>query len=122
MQGTVSMHELRPTYRFGPYLLDVNHRMLFTGSTARPITEKLFQMLLLLLDADGGVVSKETFSTHVWPDEIVSDANLGQHIFMLRQLLRERAADNAYVITVAGKGYRFAVPVERKTGLGMKGS
>ena len=41
---------------------------------------------------------------------------------MLRQILGERAGDNAFVVTVAGEGYRFAVPIETKLGLTMKGS
>jgi DNA-binding winged helix-turn-helix (wHTH) protein len=122
MQDAMSTHDLQTTYRFGPYLLDVNRRTLFAGSQARPIPEKLFQLLVLLLEADGGIVRKQTFFARVWPEEIASEANLTQHIFMLRQMLGERASDNAYVITVAGKGYRLAMPVERKAGLTMKGS
>jgi hypothetical protein len=47
---------------------------------------------------------------------------LTQHIFMLRQILGERAGENTYIVTVAGEGYRFAVPIETKMGLAMKGS
>jgi len=64
-----------------------------------------------LIRGNGGVIDKETIASRVWPDNVVSDGNLSQHMYMLRQLLDERAKDRAYVITVRGKGYRFVAPV-----------
>lgn len=110
------------TYRFGRFLLDGSRRLLLSGTETVPLPEKIFRILLLLLEADGRTVTKEKFSTEVWPDDPVSDANLTQHVFMLRQMLGERARQNTYVLSVAGKGYRLAVPVESKFGLTMKGS
>src|SRR5271165_2846907 len=104
----------RRTYRFGRYLLDVPRRMLLCGPTARPIPEKLFLLLLTLLEANGEVVTKDRFFAEIWPDDVVSDANLAQHVFLLRGLLGERAKDHAYVVTVPGSGYRFAAEVEHK--------
>jgi DNA-binding winged helix-turn-helix (wHTH) protein/Flp pilus assembly protein TadD len=99
------------TYVFGPFTLDASRRLLLRGTQATPIPERLFQVLLLLIAANGNVVDKETLATTVWPECAVSDGNLAQHVYMLRQLLRERAKDHSYIMTVAGKGYRFAVPV-----------
>ena|ERR1700722_8116126 len=110
------------TYRFGPYILDVTKRRLLYGPSARPITEKVFQVLRLLLDASGRVVDKHEFFARVWPEEERSEANLTQQIFLLRGLLGERAGDHNYIVTVPGRGYRFAGTVETKGGLAMKGS
>jgi DNA-binding winged helix-turn-helix (wHTH) protein len=110
------------TYRFGPYILDVTKRRLLYGPTARPITEKVFQVLRLLLDANGRVVDKHEFFARVWPEEERSEANLTQQIFLLRGFLGERAGDHVYIVTVPGRGYRFAGIVETKGGLAMKGS
>jgi DNA-binding winged helix-turn-helix (wHTH) protein len=110
------------TYRFGPFMLDTAHRLLLSGSEVKPLPEKLFRILVLLLEAGGKTIPKDAFFSQVWGDESISDANLTQHIFMLRQTLGERAGDNAYIVTVAGEGYRFAVPIEAKIGLTMKGS
>lgn len=110
------------TYRFGPYMLNTAHRLLLSGAEVKPLPEKLFRILMLLLESGGRTVRKETFFSNVWGEEPITDANLTQHVFMLRQALGERAGDNAYVVTVAGEGYRFAVPVEAKVGLTMKGS
>jgi DNA-binding winged helix-turn-helix (wHTH) protein len=87
------------TYRFGPYILDVTKRRLLYGPTARPITEKVFQVLRLLLDANGRVVDKHEFFARVWPEEERSEANLTQQIFLLRGFLGERAGDHAYIVT-----------------------
>ena len=110
------------TYRFGPFLLDSSRRMLFSGFGARPLPEKVFQILVMLLEANGAMVSKDAFFNRVWPEGHISDANLTQHIFVLRNLLGENARQNEYIVTVAGKGYRFAKPVESKLGLAMKGA
>jgi DNA-binding winged helix-turn-helix (wHTH) protein/Tfp pilus assembly protein PilF len=76
-----------------------------------PLPERLKQLLVLLIHANGNVIDKETIASRVWPDTTVSDGNLSQHMYMLRQLLDERARDRAYVVTVRGKGYRFVAPV-----------
>jgi DNA-binding winged helix-turn-helix (wHTH) protein len=110
------------TYRFGPYLLDVPRRLLFRENEVTPLGEKVFQMLLLLLRAGGAVVSKETLAAELWPDDAVTDANMAQHVFMLRHALGESARDHTFIVTVPGKGYRFAACAEEKRGLAMKGA
>jgi DNA-binding winged helix-turn-helix (wHTH) protein len=108
------------TYRFGGFLLDVRRSLLIHGQESRPLPEKLFLILMLLLEADGRPVRKEEFFARVWPNETISDANLTQHVFMLRGLLGESARDHTHVITVPSLGYRLGLPVEHKVGLVMK--
>ena len=117
-RGTTSHHDsLSPrtrstgTYAFGPFRLDPSRRLLTCGDETIPLPERTFQLLLILIQAGGTIVDKETLAVRVWPDSTVSDGNLSQHIYMLRQILGERARDRAYIITVSGKGYRFAAPV-----------
>ncbi|MBV9149822.1 MAG: DUF1272 domain-containing protein [Candidatus Eremiobacteraeota bacterium] len=110
------------TYRFGPFLLDSGRRMLFSALGTRALPEKVYQVLALLVQANGEMVSKQMFMERVWPEGYTSDANLTQHIFVLRHLLGESAGQNEYIVTVAGKGYRFAKPIESKLGLAMKGA
>jgi DNA-binding winged helix-turn-helix (wHTH) protein len=110
------------TYRFGRYMLDTAQRRLLSGSEIRPLPEKLFQILLLLLEGGCRVVEKQVFLDRVWPGTTASNANLVQHMFMLRGMLGEHSGDQVYIVTVPGKGYRFAVPIETKQGLSMKGS
>jgi len=103
--------KLLPIYAFGSFQFDPARGLLSHGASVVPLPERLSQLLALLIRGNGGVIDKETIASRVWPDNVVSDGNLSQHMYMLRQLLDERAKDRAYVITVRGKGYRFVAPV-----------
>ena len=98
-------------YTFGCFRLDPARRRLFSGQESISLPERTFQLLLLLIQAGGDVVSKETLAAKVWPETTVTDGNLSQHIYLLRQTLGERAKDRSYIMTVPGKGFRFAAPV-----------
>lgn len=101
-----------PTYAFGSFRFDPARGMLYRGDAAVPLPERLGQLLGLLIRANGMVLDKETIATRLWPAEYaVSDGNLCQYMYMLRQLLHERASDRNYVVTVRGKGYRFVAPI-----------
>jgi tetratricopeptide (TPR) repeat protein len=76
------------------------------------VPERLAVILMHLLQANGRVVSKEALATSVWPNDAVSDANLVQHIYMLRRLLGEKAKDHSAILGVPRRGYRMAIPVE----------
>lgn len=110
-------------YRFGAFMMDATNRVLFVGPRVVPVSEKLFLILLLLLEGDGDLVTRETFFREIWPNESPpSDANLSQHVFLLRRTLAERGDMREYIRTVPGKGYRLGVRIERKIGLTMKAS
>ena len=96
-------------YRFGDCRFDPARRLLFRGEEVTPIPERLSVLLGELLAADGGLVTKERLAESIWQHEAVSDGNLAQHVYMLREL-GERARDHSYVLSVSG-GYRFALPV-----------
>lgn len=115
-----AMNSLAHTYVFGPFLLDTRRRTLTKGRETTSLSEKLFQMLLLLLEADGKTVTRDEFISRMWPGCDISDANFRQHAFMLRELLRENGGRGSCILTVRRKGYRLAVSVDRKTGLVMK--
>jgi DNA-binding winged helix-turn-helix (wHTH) protein/tetratricopeptide (TPR) repeat protein len=99
------------TYLFGPYRLDTVRRVLYAGSMPTPIPERLFQILVALIQAGGHLVDRETLAQQVWGDVGVTDTNVNQHIYLLRLLLGERKNERSYIITVPGEGYRFASPV-----------
>jgi DNA-binding winged helix-turn-helix (wHTH) protein/Flp pilus assembly protein TadD len=99
------------TYCFGDFRFDSLRRLLFQGPVVTPLPERLALLLTHLLQASGAVVSKEALALSVWPQEAVSDGNLAQHIYLLRRLLGDRARDHSYILSVQGRGYRFAAPV-----------
>jgi DNA-binding winged helix-turn-helix (wHTH) protein/Flp pilus assembly protein TadD len=99
------------TYVFGPFRLDPQRRLLSRGSQVIPIPERIFQLLLILIEANGELVQRETIASRVWPDAAVSDGNIAQHVYCLRRLLGEHAHDRAMIMTANRRGYRLTVPV-----------
>jgi TolB-like protein/DNA-binding winged helix-turn-helix (wHTH) protein/Flp pilus assembly protein TadD len=97
-------------YRFGDFSLDAQGRVVMRGEEAVPLTPKAFDVLLLLIQNSGRIVTKDELMKAVWPDSFVEESNLTQTIFMARKALDE-TADRRYILTVQGQGYRFLVPV-----------
>jgi DNA-binding winged helix-turn-helix (wHTH) protein len=103
--------EVGPDYLFGDFRLDTVRQVLITGSVQTPMPERLFRILLLLLEARGGIVERQALSTLISRKEGISDANLTQSIYLLRMLLGERRRGRSYIATVPARGYRFVAPL-----------
>jgi DNA-binding winged helix-turn-helix (wHTH) protein len=84
---------------------------LYAGVEPMPVPERLFQILLALVQAGGNVVGRDDLANSVWGSEGVTDTNLNQHIYLLRHLLGERNGERSYVLTIPGEGYRLAASV-----------
>ncbi|MBV9155863.1 MAG: winged helix-turn-helix domain-containing protein [Acidobacteriaceae bacterium] len=97
-------------YEFGDFSLDAQSRALRRGEATVPLTPKAFDVLLILVQNAGKIVSKDELMKAVWPDSFVEESNLTQTVFMVRKSLDE-TADRRYVQTVQGRGYRLLVPV-----------
>jgi DNA-binding winged helix-turn-helix (wHTH) protein/TolB-like protein/Flp pilus assembly protein TadD len=95
-------------YEFGPYVLDRPRRLLLRDSAAVALTPKAFDLLSLLVEHGGRVVSKETLMSALWPDTVVEESNLTFQISTLRKAL----GDGRYVVTIPGRGYQFAGAVQ----------
>ncbi|HZW05469.1 MAG TPA: tetratricopeptide repeat protein [Candidatus Nitrosotalea sp.] len=100
--------ETKQFYEFGPYRIDPEERLLFRGSEPVPLPPKAFETLLILVNRSERVVLKDDLMRALWPDTFVEEANLSQNIFVLRKALGETAQDARYIVTVPGRGYRFA--------------
>jgi eukaryotic-like serine/threonine-protein kinase len=98
-------------YEFGPYRIDPSRNLLLRGSQPVPLTSKAFETLLTLVEHSDQDVSKEELMRKLWPDTFVEEANLVQHISMVRKALGETPHDRRYIITLPGRGYRFAEKV-----------
>ena len=97
-------------YEFDEFRLDPQNRVLRRGGTTLSITPKAFDVLLLLIQNAGRIVTKDELIKAVWPNSFVEESNLTQTIFMVRKALDETAG-RRYILTVQGQGYRFLVPV-----------
>lgn len=98
-------------YQFGPFRLDANDRVLLRGDRTVHLTDKVFNILLLLVERSGHLVTKEELVERVWPDSIVEESNLTVSISALRKALGERQEGGRYIETIPKRGYRFITDV-----------
>jgi Tol biopolymer transport system component/DNA-binding winged helix-turn-helix (wHTH) protein len=98
-------------YAFGPFVADPVKRTLCRQDRFVPITEKTFQVLVVLLRHRDRVVSKDELLSLVWPDTVVQENNLVRQISSLRRALGQRADQHDYIVTIPGQGYRFVATV-----------
>jgi eukaryotic-like serine/threonine-protein kinase len=105
----------RIVYEFGPFRMDPDKQVLLRENQPIPVTPKAFETLLALVRRSRDVVTKEELLKEIWPDSFVEESNLSQNIFMLRKALGDTAENRQYIVTLPGKGYRFAAPVRTVT-------
>jgi DNA-binding winged helix-turn-helix (wHTH) protein len=95
-------------YRFGPFEIDLQQRLLLRTGHSVPITPKAFDTLAVLVARPGRVLEKAELLKLVWRDTFVEENNLTQNISALRKVLGEEE----YIATVPRRGYRFTMDVE----------
>jgi TolB-like protein/Flp pilus assembly protein TadD len=93
---------------FGRFALWPRRRVLTADQLPVELGGRAFDVLELLVRADGALVSKETLLDRAWPGVIVEENNLHAQIAAIRRAL---GADRDAVLTIAGRGYRLALPV-----------
>lgn len=98
-------------FDFGPYRLDRQSRVLLRDGTIVPLTPKVLDTLIVLVERQGELVSKTELLQAVWPDTFVEESNLSQNISVIRKALGQDADGRNYVETVSKRGYRFAAEV-----------
>jgi tetratricopeptide (TPR) repeat protein/DNA-binding winged helix-turn-helix (wHTH) protein len=108
---TPRLNQAKHFYEFGPFRIDPDRRILLRGESPIALQPRAFDVLLTLVQNSEKVVSKDDLMKAVWPDTFVEEANLAQHIFVLRKTLGETKRENRYILTVPGRGYRFAAKV-----------
>jgi TolB-like protein/Tfp pilus assembly protein PilF len=114
-RGLSATHEVKPSvYEFGVFRLDERERLLTRNGDAVPLTPKVFDILLFLLQNSGSLVSKETLLSRVWPDAFVEEANLNVNVATLRKALGERPNEHRYIETIPKLGYRFVAKVIKR--------
>lgn len=107
--------EPRIFYEFGPFRMDPDKQTLFRENQPVPVTPKAFETPLALVRRSRDVVSKEELLKEVWPESFVEESNLSQNIFLLRKALGDTSESRRYIVTLPGRGYRFAEPVRTVT-------
>jgi eukaryotic-like serine/threonine-protein kinase len=109
---------IKRLYRFGDFMVDSDQRVLLRQGTPTPLTPKVFDTLLILVENSGRIVKKEELMNRLWPDSYVEEANLTFNIQQLRKSLGDNARKPQYIETVPRRGYRFIANVEEVSSSG----
>lgn len=104
-------NQAKELFEFGPFRLDPEKRLLLRENQPVPLPLKAFETLLVLVRHSEEVVLKEELMQAVWPDTFVEESNLAQNIFVLRKTLSALVAEQHYIATIPGRGYRFTEKV-----------
>ena len=96
------------TFEFGRFRVLLRQRQLVADGVPIELGTRALDLLLVLLEADGSLVTKEELFSRVWPGIVVSETNLKVQILALRRALGE---DRDFIRTEIGRGYRFTVAV-----------
>ncbi|HKR13247.1 MAG TPA: tetratricopeptide repeat protein [Pyrinomonadaceae bacterium] len=94
-------------YEFGRFRLKSAERILLREDELVPLTPKVFDILITLVEHSGQVVSKDDLMKRVWPSTYVEEGNLTQNISLLRKALGETPGGVQFIETVPRRGYRF---------------
>ena len=100
-----------PVYHFGDFSLDTHNRLLQSGGKEIALPGRAFDVLVMMLQRPGGLLTKEEMLATVWGGSFVEEANLTVAISTLRRALNEDPHDRRFVQTVARRGYRFIAEV-----------
>lgn len=92
---------------FGRLRLDVKKRVLWCGDEPVNLPLKEIELLCVLTENSGQVITKEEILDRVWADSFVEESNLTRHIYLLRKTLKEYGESEDLIQTVPRRGYRF---------------
>ena len=105
-----------PAVQFGLYELDLRARELRKAGVRIKLHEQPFQVLALLLERPGEVVTREELQARLWPSDTFVDFDLSLNgaVKKLRQALGDDSDNPRFVETLYRRGYRFIAPVSFK--------
>jgi DNA-binding winged helix-turn-helix (wHTH) protein/TolB-like protein len=109
------MKSPRHCYEFGPFRLDPSERRLLRAGQVMPLTPKVFDTLLLFVENNNLLLTKDEMIGRLWPDSFVEESNLAQNVSMLRRALGEQPNGKPYIETVPKRGYRFTAEVRLRS-------
>jgi DNA-binding winged helix-turn-helix (wHTH) protein/tetratricopeptide (TPR) repeat protein/TolB-like protein len=99
-------------YRFGPYRLTTVDRLLRRENEVVSLPPRVVDTLLVLVEAQGELVTKETLQERVWGDVYVDPNSITQNISRLRRTLDPDFAEST-IATLPKRGYRFVAEVTK---------
>ena len=109
-------NEFKPLREFGKCRLDVEKKFLWCGDQPVQLPLKAIELLCVLVEGGGTVVTKDEIWQSVWQNSFVEETNLTHNIYLLRKTFKDLGEPDL-IQTVPRRGYRFAGEVsEAKNG------
>ena len=102
--------EPEPALEFGCFSLIHNRRVLLRNGVPVHIGSRAREVLHVLTENPGQLVSKAQIIRRVWAHRVVEEGTLRVHIAALRKALGESSSGPPYIENVTGHGYRFVAP------------
>jgi DNA-binding winged helix-turn-helix (wHTH) protein len=100
--------------RFGPFHIDQHRQQVFRNGTPLRLPGKVYQVLILLLQRQGELVTRDELRHALWPagTYVNYETNTNTTVTKLRQVLSESTNKVSYIETIPRRGYRFAGTAE----------
>src|SRR5215469_2838453 len=95
---------------FGPFRLFAAERLLEKDGAPVDVSGRALDILIVLVQRAGNIVTKDELFSQVWPNIAVHDSTLRVHIAGLRKALGDGHRGVRYVVNVSGRGYCFVAP------------
>ena len=99
--------EIPHVCEFGKFRLNTQKKTLWHDGISVPMPLKELELLCVLIENRGELVTKEELLNKVWEDSFVEESNLSRHIYLLRQTFKEFGESEDLIQNVPRRGYRF---------------
>src|SRR5882672_6017722 len=100
---------------FGPFRLYAAQRLIEREGVPLHLGGRALDILLVLVEHAGEVVSKNELMARVWPGVTVDEGSLRVHVAALRKALGDGESGARYLTTLTGQGYCFVAPISRSS-------
>jgi DNA-binding winged helix-turn-helix (wHTH) protein/Tol biopolymer transport system component len=106
------MTDLPTIYEFANFRADTLNKTLIKAGEILPLTPKVFDTLIILLENAPNLIEKDVLMEKIWHDRFVEESNLTFNIKMLRKALGDDASSPQFIENVPRRGYRFIAEVK----------
>ncbi len=93
--------------RFDRYVIDLERKILWADGAIVDLPVKAVELLCVLIDRAGDVVSKSELLDQVWRDAFVEEGVLPQNVYLLRKTFKQYGSEENLIQTIPRRGYRF---------------
>lgn len=96
---------------FGDFRLDAERKVLWHGDEPVKLALKEIELLCLLTENGGEVVTKDEILSRIWTDSFVEESNLSRYVYRLRKMFAEYG-ESEIIQTIPRRGYRFTGKID----------